>query len=108
MGRKGRSAGGGEIGKERQGEMWGTGRPVRGPKTRTQGEKWKTWATVAGGEEDLLDSWGAWGEQWSKEGIKWKRDRKSQWPLRLFKFVVLIDNVFHFFCVWGGYDSAQI
>ena len=42
------------------------------------------------------------GEQWSQEGIKWKTDRKSHWPLILFKFVALIDNVFHFLGVGGG------
>lgn len=35
------------------------------------------------------------------EGVKRERDKESHWALRLFKFVVLIDNVFHFFCVGG-------
>lgn len=66
--------------------------------------------TGVGGEKDAQAGGGCGiSEIWPKEGVKWKRERESHSPLSLFEFIVLIDNVFHFFCMGGwGYDSAQM
>lgn len=88
--RKGRSACGGQRGRKDKGG-WGPGLLMRSQKMGNQG-----W--VGERQFGLL---GEWSEQWPKEGVKWKRDRESLSPLRLFKFIVLIDNEFHFFCMGG-------
>lgn len=75
---------------------------MRGQKIRKVGER-RAENRGAGlsREKNAPGWWGKWCERWPKEGVKQKRYRERHSALRLFKFVLLIDNVVHFFCVGG-------
>lgn len=104
---KGRSAGGGQVGEERQREMQGPG----GPDERQENQEEKSgkpWAQGWMGRKTAQAGGGRGiSEIWPKEGVKWKRDRERYSPLSLFEFVVLIDNTAHFFCMGGGGGMIQ-
>lgn len=61
----------------------------------------KTVGAGLGRESNDPGWWGQWCASWPKEGVNRSRDRESHSAPGLFKFVVLIDNVFHFFRVGG-------
>lgn len=99
--RKGPSARGGQIGKERQREMVFL---RRSQKIKNQGEKWEA---GGGWEKDSLGSWGSGASGGPRKELN---GREAGKVTRLSDYLnVLYLLIMNFISsAWGGHDSAQI